>query len=155
MMVGCCNSPKVKLYCEHSALTKAIKKLNRNGKVMLMHFPYDLCSHSPKKRRIAIPSTGAQHQDLRLPISDLPGRIADYSGSSKLAAILRIIGDKNRQDALHIDTAFKNGCAAFITCDSENILIYRVDLEQLLGIRFFHPDQHSDLEQFVDSVVCS
>ena len=114
-----------------------------------MQFPYDPCSHSGKKRRIAIPSAEAQYQDLHLPISDLPGRIADYSGLSKLEAVVQITGVENRRDALHIDTAFKNGCAAFVTCDREHILSQSIELEQLLGIRFFHPDQHSDLEQFV------
>ncbi len=76
-------------------------------------------------------------------------RIADYSGSYHFDEILSIFGREHRRDALHVDSAFKSGCSAFITQDSD-ILKHKARLEGLLGIRFFHPDAElSGLEQFI------
>jgi hypothetical protein len=51
---------------------------------------------------------------------------------------------------LHVDSAFKQGCLAFVTPDQGDILKHKTELERLLGIRLFHPDEWSDLEQFLD-----
>ncbi len=136
-----------KVYCESGSLTKDIKKLGCSGSVEFVHFPYDPDSHTRKIPGIATPSS-ARIQDLNLPIKDLPGIIADYSASDRFDEILSIIGCSNRRDALHVDSAFKHGCSAFVTRDSD-ILNHKTELERLLGIRFFHPDEWSDLEQFV------
>ncbi len=113
-----------------------------------MHFPYDPNSRSRHISSIAKPSN-AQIRELNLPIKDLPGAIADYSGSDHFDEILSILGGEHRQDALHVDSAFKSGCSAFVTQDSD-ILKHKAQLEGLLGIRFFHPDaEFSDLEQFI------
>jgi hypothetical protein len=137
-----------KIYCESGALTQEIKKLGQGGSVALVHFPYDPSSHTRKLTGIATPS-GAKIQDLNLPISDLPGLIADYSGSPHFAEILSILGNQNRQDALHVDSAFKEGCLAFVTPDKGHILKSKTELERALRIRFFHPDEWSDLERFI------
>jgi hypothetical protein len=136
------------IYCEAGALTPEIKRLGENGTVALVHFPYDPCSHTPKHTAIATPS-GARFCDLNLPISDLPGTFADYSGSVHFAEILSILGDENWQDALHVDSAFKQGCIAFVTPDRKHILKNKRELECLLGIKFFHQFECSELEQFV------
>jgi len=138
-----------KIYCESGSLTKDIKKLGRSGSVELVHFPYDPDSHTRKIPDIATPSN-AQIQDLNLPIEDLPGTIADYSGSEHFDEICSIIGREAqyRRDALHIDSAFNHGCSAFVTQDSD-ILNHKTELERLLGIRFFRPSEWTDLEQFV------
>ncbi len=138
----------MKIYCEHGALTPRIRKLRRSRRIEFVHFPYDPDSRSRHISSIARPSN-AQVQDLNLPIMDLPGTIADYSGSKHFDEILLIIGREHRRDALHVDSAFKRECSAFITQDFD-ILKHKARLEGLLGIRFFHPEaDHSDLEQFI------
>ncbi|MGB6476611.1 MAG: hypothetical protein WBF04_21385 [Candidatus Sulfotelmatobacter sp.] len=137
-----------KIYCEHGSLTKDIKKLAQSGTVEVVHFPYDPGSHTRKIPGIATPSN-AQIQDLNLPIADLPGTIEDYSGSVHFAEILLILGDQNWRDALHVDSAFRQGCLAFVTPDKGHILKHKIELERLLGIRFFYPNEWRDLKEFV------
>jgi hypothetical protein len=139
----------VKIYCESGALTDRVRELGCSGHVELLHFPYDPASHSRKFSCVAAPSH-AQIRDLNLPISDLPDTLAGYLGSCHLDEILSILGSDNPRDALHVDSAFKSGCAAFVTPDKHHILENRTHLESLLGIKFFHPiDDISDLEHFV------
>jgi hypothetical protein len=129
----------MKIYCEHGAMTEEIRKLGPSGSVEFVHFPYDPDFNIHKIAGIATPSK-AQIRDLNLPIKDLPGAVADYSGSVHFDEILSIIGGLNhRRDALHVDSGFKNGCSAFITRDSD-ILNHKAELKSLLGINFFHPD---------------
>lgn len=138
----------MRIYCERGALTPRIRKLGRSRGAEFVHFPYDPDSRSRHISSIARPSS-AQIKDLNLPIMDLPGTLADYSGSKHFDEILSIIGREHRRDALHVDSAFKSECSAFITHDSD-ILMHKARLEGLLGIRFFHPDADlSDLEQFI------
>ncbi|MHB8837485.1 MAG: hypothetical protein ACYC7F_00840 [Gemmatimonadaceae bacterium] len=83
-------------------------------------------------------------RDLNLTISELPGTFADYTGSAALDQIRSIIGHENRRDALHLDTALKSECRAFLTVDSD-ILDHRDELEALLAVRIFHPTYDFDL----------
>jgi len=138
----------MKIYCEHGALSKSLRNLRKKRRVELLHFPYDPHSHTDKITTPTIPSA-AQLQDLNLPFTELPGTWMDYRGSKHLPEILDILGSRNRRDALHVDTAVKNHCSAFVTCDN-GILAHKVRLETALGIRFFHPDtDRYELEQFV------
>jgi hypothetical protein len=131
----------MRVYCEHGALTREIKKWAREGRIELRHFPYDSSSHGPRILELAEPSA-AQIRDLNLPIRGLPGPISDYKGSEHLHEILAIVGQANRRDALHVDSALKSRCAAFVTADSD-ILNHKAELSSLLGIRFFNPPLNS------------
>jgi hypothetical protein len=138
----------VKVYAEHGALNQAIRRMQDAGRIELLHFPYD-----PDSRSKAIPGTAAPSaariDDLHLPIGALPGKISDYEGSPHYPTILGILGAQNRRDALHVDSAFKSGCRALLTRDSD-ILTHRDRLEAVLGIRFFHPDRdEADFSRFV------
>jgi hypothetical protein len=128
----------MKVYCEHAALTPEIKAWARDGRIELVHFPYDPDSHTRRIPRVAEPSD-AQIRDLNLPIKDLPGTIADYKGSEHLERVLSILGREHRRDALHADSAFKSGCAVFVTGDSD-ILGHKQQLLDLLGITFLDPE---------------
>lgn len=137
----------MRLYCEHGALTAQIRAMQHEGRITLLHFPYDPDSRSGRTQ-IATPSY-AQIRDLNLPIDDLPGTFADYSASRHLERIRTILGPQHRRDALHIDSAVKSGCAAFLTRDS-HILGRRVVLEAELGLKFFNPDTDAvEIERFV------
>jgi len=138
----------MRIYCESAALRKWLRNLCIERRIELLHFPYDRDSHTNKATTAAIPSE-AQIRDLNLPISELPGTLVDYCGSEHLHEIVGILGSQNRRDALHVDTALKNRCSAFVTCDN-GILAQKARLETAIGIRFFHPDTDQDeLEQFV------
>jgi hypothetical protein len=73
--------------------------------------------------------------------------LEEYCGSKYFRAILALIGKENHRDALHVDSAFKSGCRAFITQDS-HILDNAKELEKLLGIRFFHTRDWQAVEAF-------
>lgn len=132
----------INVYVEHSALTDQIRALARAGSIELIHFPYDPDSRSQHLPNRGVPSA-AQWRDLNMPFSELPGTFDDYVGSEHLEAIVALIGRQNRRDALHVDSAFKSGCAAFLTRDTD-ILSQRAKLEQLLNLKFFHPDDDAD-----------
>jgi hypothetical protein len=141
----------VKVYCEHSAVTPDLRTLQSRGLVELVHFPYDPDSRSRRLKISAVPSE-AQWGDLNLTWAEIGNRTwGDFRGSQHLPEILQVIGPANRRDALHIDSAFKSDCQVFVTRDSD-ILAHRKRLEDLLGIRFFHPDEDKDaLLQFIHS----
>lgn len=120
----------------------------RRTRIELLHFAYDPDSRSRHISSIASPSA-AQIRDLNLPIKDLPCTIVNYSGSCHFEEILSILGRAHRRDALHVDSAFKGKCSAFITPDSD-ILNNGARLEALLAIKFFHPVAGlNDLERFI------
>ena len=137
----------MKIYCEHGSLTTEIRQLCRQRNIDLIRFPYDPDSHT-RKAGIAAP-TEAQIRELNLPIADLQGTFAGHSGSEHLSAIISTVGKSNRRDALHLDSAMKSGCSAFITEDSD-ILQHKAELETLLGIRLFRAAERRDLEQFIE-----
>lgn len=72
---------------------------------------------------------------------------ADNKSSPRLDAILNIIGSANLQDALHVDTACRQSCAAFITSNIDDILSKKWKLEELTQMRFFH--RVLDWQEFV------
>lgn len=138
----------MKIYCEHGALSKSLHYLKHMGCVELVQFPYDPESQSRHLATPEIPSA-AQWEDVNLPGDQVPGMWKDFSGSEYLPQIMAIIGSQNRRDALHVDTALKNGCSAFVTCDND-ILSQKERLEAALGIRFFHPENDRDeLDRFI------
>lgn len=135
----------LKVYCEHGALSKKLLALRREGRIELVHFPYD-----PEGTTKFISPTAtvseAQWRDFNIGgWNDLAevGSWADIKGSEHLPQIRRIIGASHRRDCLHVDSAFKSGCRAFVTADRD-ILNQRGPLEALLGIRFFHPVQDAE-----------
>lgn len=127
----------MQVYCEHGALVPALTVLQRQGRILLVHFPYDPDSFSPRRTRLATPSA-ARIADLGLPINRLPGTIDSYVGSPRFDAIQAVIGRAHRRDALHLDSAFKTGCGAFFTSDTD-ILKHAAALEALLGFPIYNP----------------
>ena len=128
----------IKVYSEHGALRKECWRLQREGVIDLLTFPYE-----SKRRRIrhqALPSETRIGDLGYVTIGELTCTIGDFSSSHLYDNILQIVGRRNRLDALHMDSAYKSGCKAFLSRDKKDILSKRIDLEALLGIRFFHPD---------------
>jgi hypothetical protein len=138
----------LKVYCEHGALTTDLRAMQREGLVDLVHFPYDPDSLNRKTKTLAVPSE-AQWRDLNIPFAASPFAFSDHQGSQYLLEIREVLGSANRRDALHVDSAFKSGCRAFITRD-RGLLAHRQRLEDVLGIRFFHPDKdREELLKFI------
>jgi hypothetical protein len=129
----------MRVYCEHGALSLAIKELVHAGVIECLHFPYDADSYARGPVQMARPSA-AKIQDLNLPVKDLPGAAEDYNHSELFEQIRLIIGLQHWKDALHIDSAYKSGCVAFVTSDHKHILKHSSRLEQLLGIKFYAPN---------------
>ena len=127
----------MKVYCEHGALTKALKRLQAQGVIQLVHFPYDEDSRTRHLSVDLVPSQ-LQWRDANVRWDEIRGTWDDLSGSPLYERILQVVGSNNRRDALHLDTAYKNCCAAFVTKDSD-ILNHREELESLTGLRIFHP----------------
>jgi hypothetical protein len=133
-----------RVYREHGALTADLRGLQCRGLVQLVHFPYDPNSRSGSIAPAAA-SSAVQWRDLNLSWQELKDRgdtWNDFEGSRHLPEILSILGASNRRDALHVDSAFKDGCRAFITRDTD-ILAHRARLEALPGLRFFNPDSEA------------
>ena len=127
----------MKIYCEPGALSKELRALQREGRIELVHFPYDPDSRSRAIAPSAVLSD-AQWRDLNTTWDELGGTWEDLKGSEHLNEILRIVRPENLRDALHLDSAYKTGCAVFVTVDRD-ILDHKEDLEKLLSIRIFHP----------------
>jgi hypothetical protein len=134
----------MRVYCEHGALTSKLRALKRAGRVELIHFPYDKGAHSRHINGTAVPSA-AQYRDINLTYGEV--HYGDFSASEKLRSIRTTIGPENRRDALHIDSAYKSQCDCFVTRD-RGIVSKRTELEALVGLRFFDPDD--DWQAFVE-----
>lgn len=127
----------MKIYCEHGALTPKLRAFQREGRIVLVHFLYDPGSRTRHISPSATPSD-AQWRDLNATWSELTRPWADFKGSEHHQEIIRIVGPANRRDALHVDSAYKSGCSAIVTADTD-ILAHKAELETLLGLRVFHP----------------
>lgn len=145
----------MRVYCEHGALHAKLRGLQREGRITLVGFPYDPGSRSRPIRQMALPSR-TQIDDLNLPIGDMKFRIGEMVASDKHVEIERVVGRSNRRDVLHIDSAYRSGCVCFFTRDRGDILAKRAELESLLGVRFFHPDDDWDqFTNFLNATECS
>lgn len=71
-------------------------------------------------------------------------------GSMHFATIQEVIGKENRRDALHLDSAYKEGVHCFLTADKKDIWTHRHSLETLLNYKIFHPPTElKDLRDFI------
>jgi hypothetical protein len=142
----------MKIYCEHGALSSYLKTLRSEGKIELIHFPYDPESRTRHIAPAAMPSE-AQWQDMNMTFDELDITFNDFKGSEHLLEICRIIGAGNRRDILHVDSAYKTGCQVMVTADRD-ILDHKTELEALLGLRIVHPENdEAELKVFISSAL--
>ena len=71
----------------------------------------------------------------------------ELRASDKLPGIVQIIGSSHRRDPLHLDSAYKSACRAFVTRDTD-ILNHANALEKMLGIVIVNPDK--DDQKLID-----
>ncbi|MFQ5729709.1 MAG: hypothetical protein ACE5GN_05050 [Waddliaceae bacterium] len=128
----------VNVYCEHGAFRKELKSLVDNGQINLIMFPYE--NKNKKIKDMSLPSE-AEWSDLKNVTWDsAPRPWDDYGGSEKYHAIQHLLGKQHEKDVKHIDAAYKSKCQCFLTRDKGDILSKKYELENLLGIKIYHPD---------------
>ena len=123
--------------------------------IVLVLFPYD--GHNPGGVQLATPSVVTCDStcvtwDMTIPISDMDAseklepirKIIRRDNEKRIVAPAGLIGEETEGDARHLDSAYKSGCRAFFTTDKQDILEHAAELEPLLGIRLFHPDEDRD-----------
>ena len=139
-----------RVYCEHGAFRKELYQLQRDGLVELVNFPYEM--RIQKKHQKAQPSNAKIADSAHVLLAEAHWPLAEFKGSPKLGQIRQLLGQRTRRDALHVDSAYKSGCVAFLSRDRKHILAKAQELEELPGMRFFHPDEHWDeFLRFVES----
>ena len=128
----------MKVYCEHGAITSGLHRLQLDGRIEIIQFPYErrtrrAAEAHPSGAELPGPG-GATRKE-----ADASGD--DFAQSEKYSEIERIIGGANQKDIWQVDAAYKSGCNCFFTTDKRDILSKRSELEELLGIMFFHPQE--------------
>lgn len=132
-----------KVYCETNSYIEEIKKLDKKN-IRIYHFPFETTF---KKAEISKPSALMFGEHIH-PFSDKYHPFIDFNGSNKYDLILATIGNVNQMDALHLDSAYKEGCAYFLTKDKTDIVSKRKTLEILLNLRIFDMNSKKDLDTF-------
>lgn len=131
----------IRVYCEHGAFREELWRLQQEGVIELVYFPYE--ARMNKKHQRAQPSAvfwkdlnNVKWEEMNFPWNEM-------AKSDKFGLIRRILG-RPRLDALHIDSAYKSRCSVFLSRDNQHIIANAQKLENLLSIRFFHPDENWD-----------
>jgi hypothetical protein len=131
----------IRVYCEHGAFREELWRLQQEGVIDLVYFPYE--ARMNKKYQRGHPSeviwkdlSHVQWEEMNFPCKEM-------ARSDKFKLIRKILGSP-RLDALHIDSAYKSRCSVFLSRDHHHIIANAQELENLLGIRFFHPDENWD-----------
>ncbi len=152
----------VRVYVERNAMRPWLTELSRQGRIVLVLFPYD--GHNPSGVRLATPSVVTA--DSTWLTWDMTIRVSDMEGSEKFERVRQIvrrekenvrdvpaglIGEQTEGDARHLDSAYKSGCRAFFTQDRRDILDHAAALEDLLALRLFHPDEEERFMAFLAS----
>ena len=121
------------VYCELGAISPALRRLQHDKKITLVHYPFDFALSS-KVKPMAGPSGNWEDAGLKWEKNIHPWE--SFGGSAKLPEIVAIVGTDHWRDALHVDSAFKTGCICFVTEDTD-ILDVRDELQQLLELPIF------------------
>ena len=137
----------MKVYCEHGALTRELKRLEQEGRVTLFLYPYEMRTN--KIKALAHPSDPTW-EESNTAWEEEEGTWNDLLPSSKFKSILRIVGCANVRDAKHIDSAHKSGCQAFFSPDRKDITSKGQFLEKLVGIKFYHSHEIGPFLDYLD-----
>ena len=135
----------LKIYCDSGGFRKELGALEREGTIRLFHFAYE--NTNKRIQHMAAPSCPTW-SELKYPWSKYDRPWADYGKTSdKRHAIEDLLGRNNIRDVKHLDSAYMEGCKAFLTSDRGDIVSRRKELRLLLGIEVFH--FHEDWNEFV------
>ena len=137
---------EVKIYCEAGAMTSEVRSLKSNPKVKLIGFPFEM-----KNKRVykaTQPSELTCDSDL-ITADNTEIKVSDTVKSEKFELIAQVIGASNFNDIRHIDTAYKENCKFFISNDKNDIINNAVELENITGIKFFHPNEIEEIKKII------
>jgi hypothetical protein len=133
----------IKVYADQGGYDTRMKELIRSGTIEVVGFPHDPPRDTQVGSADSLTVTGdVKHLTAE---SNAPG--GDTTESDRWVAIASIVGSGNEYDIRQIDSAYTAGCRAFFTTDERQILERREALEDLLGMRFFHPSH--EWEEFL------
>lgn len=144
---------KIKVYCDSGAMNK--KVLRRiYSKCVFYHYPYDSADRPKDFNIILATPSETQWRDAHNSWGEDNFTWADHSASEIFSEIISIIGrDNNRRDALHLDSAYKEGCHIFLTTDKIDIYSNKFKLTDLCKLKIFYvPDELDELEKYIESV---
>lgn len=135
----------LKVYCDTGAFRIELAGLERERKIRVYQFKYE--NRNKHIRHMAAPSCPTW-SELNYPWSELDRPWAEYGKTSdKRHAIEELLGRNNIRDAKHLDSAYMEGCKAFLTSDKGDIISRRNELRLLLYIEVFH--FHEDWNEFL------
>lgn len=126
----------LKVYCDTGAFRVELTALEREGKIRIFQFKYE--NKNKRIRHMAAPSRPSW-KEINYTWSEL-SLTWDVLGktSHKRQAIEALLGPNSIRDAKHLDSAYMEGCRAFLTSDKRDIVSRRSELVSLLGIEVFH-----------------
>jgi hypothetical protein len=126
----------LKVYCDTGAFRDELRDLEREGKVRIFQFKYE--NKNKHVRHMAAPSRPSW-KEINYTWSELT-LTWDALGktSHKRQEIETLLGPNSIRDAKHLDSAYMEGCRAFLTSDKRDIVSRRDELRSLLGIEVFH-----------------
>lgn len=126
----------LKVYCDTGAFRFELIALEREGKIRIFQFKYE--NKNKRIRHMAAPSRPSW-KEINYAWSEL-SLTWDALGktSHKRQAIEALLGPNSIRDAEHLDSAYIEGCRAFLTSDKRDIVSRRGELVSLLGIEVFH-----------------
>ena len=126
----------LKVYCDTGAYCDKLKRLERDGKVQVFQFKYE--NKNKHIRHMAAPSRPSW-KEIKYTWSELTMTWEALGKTSqKRQAIEALLGPNCIRDAKHLDSAYMEGCRAFLTSDKRDIVSRRGALRSLLGIEVFH-----------------
>lgn len=132
----------IRVYCDTGGFRKELGTFQDKGIIELVMFRYE--NENKKISNNGEPSLARWCDMKNYTWQTAPGSWSSYNGSDKYDALVKIIGSQNRQDVLHLDSAFKSGCSFFFTRDNRDILLKKEKIEKLLNIKIMHPDRDWD-----------
>ncbi len=128
---------KIKIYCDTGADIDFLKYSSE--KIEFIQFPYDSSHRSKKvKMPVANPSASNWYQ-VNITWQEAIAPWTDYTESTIYSELEKIIGKQNKEDILHLDSAYKTGAHLFLTSDKRDIWSKRSTLESICGFKIFYP----------------
>ncbi len=125
-----------KVYCDTGAYRAELALLEAKGRIRLFQFKYE--NKNKRIKHKAAPSSPSW-KELNYPWKELDDPWDDLGKTSdKRQAIQNLLGPNSLRDAKHLDSAYREGCHAFLTSDKHDISSRRGEISQLLGLRVFH-----------------
>jgi hypothetical protein len=132
------------VYCDTGGYDKRLSALEADGVIALYQFKYE--NRSRRIRRGSMPSDWRYSDDISYTFDDW--RNDEYlktltfdelrNANSRYEAIARVIGNENRIDVQHLDSACMAGCQVFLTSDKTDIWSNRAELKEITGLTVFH-----------------